>query len=42
MKVHRIDMVEAEVSLWATDIFTNGVAETCTELGITICAHIPL
>jgi pyridoxine 4-dehydrogenase len=42
MKIHRIDMVEAEVSLWATDIFMNGVAETCAELGITICAHIPL
>jgi len=30
--VHRIDMVE-EVSLWAKEIFSNGVAETCTEPG---------
>jgi pyridoxine 4-dehydrogenase len=41
-KVYKIDMVEAEVSLWATDIFSNGVAETCAELGIAISAHSPL
>ena len=41
-KVAKIDMVEAEVSLWATDIFSNGVAETCGELGIPIVAHTPL
>ncbi|PWY68089.1 Aldo/keto reductase [Aspergillus sclerotioniger CBS 115572] len=40
--VAKIDMVEAEVSLWATDIFRNGVAETCAELGIPIIAHSPL
>jgi pyridoxine 4-dehydrogenase len=37
-----IDMVEAEVSLWATDIFTNGVAATCADLNITVVAHTPL
>jgi pyridoxine 4-dehydrogenase len=41
-KVHKIDMVEAEVSLWATDIFSNGVAETCGELGIVVLGHTPL
>jgi pyridoxine 4-dehydrogenase len=41
-KVYKIDMVEAEVSLWATDIFTNGVAKTCGELGIAVVAHTPL
>jgi pyridoxine 4-dehydrogenase len=41
-KVHKIDMVEAEISLWATDIFTNGVAETCAELGIVMVGHTPL
>lgn len=41
-KVANIDMVEAEVSLWATDVFENGVAETCAELGIPIVAHTPL
>lgn len=41
-KVAKIDVVEAEVSLWATEIFENGVAETCGELGITVVAHTPL
>jgi pyridoxine 4-dehydrogenase len=41
-KVYKIDMVEAEVSLWATDIFSNGVAEACCELGIVVLAHTPL
>ncbi|KKK21531.1 hypothetical protein P175DRAFT_0516180 [Aspergillus ochraceoroseus IBT 24754] len=40
--VARIDMVEAEISLWATDVFTNGVARTCAELGIVMEAHTPL
>ncbi|XDG03497.1 hypothetical protein ABKA04_003112 [Annulohypoxylon sp. FPYF3050] len=40
--VAKIDMVEEEVSLWATDIFDNGVATTCAELGIPIVAHTPL
>ena len=41
-KVYKIEMVEAEVSLWATDIFENGVAETCEKLGIVVCGHTPL
>ncbi|KAJ5646474.1 aldo/keto reductase [Penicillium lividum] len=41
-KVTKIDMVEAEISLWATDVFENGVAETCAELGIVMVAHTPL
>ncbi|KAE9374281.1 Aldo/keto reductase [Stipitochalara longipes BDJ] len=41
-KVHKIDMVEAEVSLWATDIFSNSVAQTCAELGIIVLGHTPL
>jgi pyridoxine 4-dehydrogenase len=40
--VEKIDMVEAEISLWATDIFKNGVAEVCRELGIILVAHSPL
>lgn len=35
-KVANIEMVEAEISLWATDVFSNGVAEICGELGITV------
>ncbi|KAH8894501.1 putative aldo/keto reductase, partial [Thozetella sp. PMI_491] len=41
-KVAKIDMVEQEVSIWADEIFHNGVAETCGELGIVIEAHTPL
>ncbi|KAI0195942.1 putative aldo/keto reductase [Astrocystis sublimbata] len=40
--VTKIDMVEAEVSLWAREIFDNGVAKTCDELNIAIVAHSPL
>ncbi|KAH7310055.1 putative aldo/keto reductase [Rhexocercosporidium sp. MPI-PUGE-AT-0058] len=41
-KIAKIDMVEAEVSLWARDIFSNGVADVCAELGIVVTAHTPL
>lgn len=41
-KIHHISFVEAEVSLWATDILHNGVAETCKELDIVVLAHTPL
>ncbi|KAI1284295.1 putative aldo/keto reductase [Xylaria sp. FL0933] len=40
--IAKIDMVEAEVSLWAPEIFENGVAATCAELNIPIVAHTPL
>ncbi|OJJ77848.1 hypothetical protein ASPBRDRAFT_37081 [Aspergillus brasiliensis CBS 101740] len=40
--VAKIDMLEVEVSIWATDVFHNGVAETCGELSIPIIAHTPL
>ena len=41
-KVHPITMVEIEFSLWSTDIQTNGVLDTCKELGIHIAAYSPL
>ena len=41
-KAYKIEMLEAEVSLWATEIFDNGVAETCQNLGIVVCGHSPL
>lgn len=41
-KVARIDMVEAEASLWTTNVFENGVADLCAELGIVFVAHTPL
>lgn len=40
--IAQIDMVEAEISLWATDVFENGVAAICGELGIVLVAHTPL
>ncbi|GAW20846.1 hypothetical protein ANO14919_103580 [Xylariales sp. No.14919] len=42
VSIAKIDMVEAEVSLWAPEIFGNGVAATCDELNIPIVAHTPL
>lgn len=41
-KVANIDMVEALIILWATDVFENGVAEACGELGIPMVSHTPL
>jgi pyridoxine 4-dehydrogenase len=41
-KVTKIEMVESEISLWAADVFSNGVADTCAELGIVMVAHTPL
>jgi pyridoxine 4-dehydrogenase len=40
--VTKIDMVEAEISLWSTEVFSNGVAEACAEHGIVLVAHTPL
>lgn len=37
-KVTKIAAVEVELSLWATDIFQNGIAETCAKHGIPIVA----
>ncbi|BDD54801.1 hypothetical protein MAP00_000383 [Monascus purpureus] len=41
-KIHPIAAVEVEFSLFATDILHNGIAATCTELGIPIVAYSPL
>ncbi|KAF2182199.1 Aldo/keto reductase [Zopfia rhizophila CBS 207.26] len=41
-KVHKIAAVEAEFSLWVTDILENGVAKVCAELDIPIVAYSPL
>ena len=34
--------VEVELSLFSTDIFQNGIARTCAELGLTIICYSPL
>ena len=40
--LHPIAAVEVELSLQTPDIFENGVASTCAELGIPIVAYSPL
>ncbi|KAH8646965.1 NADP-dependent oxidoreductase domain-containing protein [Tricladium varicosporioides] len=41
-KVAKIDMIEAEISLWSREVFSNGVAEACAENDIVLLAHTPL
>jgi pyridoxine 4-dehydrogenase len=41
-KVAKISAVEVELSLWATDILENGIAEACAELNIPIVAYSPI
>jgi len=40
--VHPITVVQVEYSLWFTEIETNGVLDTCRELGVTCVAFSPL
>jgi pyridoxine 4-dehydrogenase len=39
-KVAKIVAAEVEVSLWATDIFSNGVAEACARHNIPVVAYV--
>lgn len=41
-EIAKVDMIESEASLWTTDVFHNGVADTCAKLGIVFVAHTPL
>ncbi|KAJ2867134.1 hypothetical protein GGI22_001133 [Coemansia erecta] len=41
-KVHPIAAVEVEYSAWTLDIETNGLLDTCRELGVTVIAYSPL
>lgn len=41
-KVAKISAVEVEVSFWATEPFSNGVAEACAENNIPIVAYSPI
>ncbi|KAJ1795728.1 hypothetical protein LPJ59_004178 [Coemansia sp. RSA 2399] len=41
-KIHPITAVEIEYSAWSTHVETNGVLDTCRELGITVVAYSPL
>ncbi|PON21681.1 hypothetical protein TGAM01_v209419 [Trichoderma gamsii] len=40
--IHPVSAVEIELSLFATDVLSNGVAQTCSELKIPIIAYSPL
>ncbi|CAK1362395.1 Pyridoxal reductase [Cercospora beticola] len=40
--VGKVDMVEAEASLWSPMVFENGVAQACAENDIVLVAHTPL
>jgi aryl-alcohol dehydrogenase-like predicted oxidoreductase len=42
VKVHPIAALQSEYSLWTRDVATNGVLETCRELGITFVPYSPL
>jgi aryl-alcohol dehydrogenase-like predicted oxidoreductase len=41
-KVHPIAALQSEYSLWTRDVETNGVLDTCRELGITLVPYSPL
>jgi len=41
-KVYPITALQVEYSPWTTDIESNGVLETCKELGIAVVAYSPL
>jgi aryl-alcohol dehydrogenase-like predicted oxidoreductase len=41
-KVHPLAALQSEYSLWSREVETNGVLETCRELGITFVPYSPL
>ncbi|KAK6335486.1 Pyridoxine 4-dehydrogenase [Orbilia brochopaga] len=42
LKITPVACVELEVSLWAMEIYENGIADVCREHGIPIAAYSPL
>jgi len=42
VKVAKITCVEIEMSLWTTDVLTNGVAAACAQYNLPIVAYSPL
>ncbi|CAI4216721.1 unnamed protein product [Parascedosporium putredinis] len=42
VKVTKIEAVEVELSLWATEVLENGVAEACAQYNIPLVAYSPL
>ncbi|KAJ2659445.1 hypothetical protein IWW48_003490 [Coemansia sp. RSA 1200] len=41
-KAHPIAAIQMEYSAWTTEIETNGILDTCRELGVTMVAYSPL
>jgi len=41
-KVAKVNAMQIEFSPWTPDIRTNGILDTCRELGIAIVAYSPL
>jgi aryl-alcohol dehydrogenase-like predicted oxidoreductase len=41
-KVAKISALQIEFSPWTPEIRTNGILDTCRELGISIVAYSPL
>jgi len=41
-EVHPIAALQSEYSLWSREVETNGVLETCRELGVTFVPYSPL
>jgi len=41
-KIHPISAVQVEYSLWTTDPESNGLLDTCRELGVTFVSYSPL
>lgn len=42
VKVTKIWGAEVELSLWSTDIFSNGVAQACAKHNIPVVAYVHL
>ncbi|KAH8883995.1 aldo/keto reductase [Thozetella sp. PMI_491] len=42
VKLAKIVAVEVELSLWSTDVLTNGVAAACAQYGIALVAYSPV
>jgi aryl-alcohol dehydrogenase-like predicted oxidoreductase len=41
-KVHPVSALQSEYSLWTRDVETNGVLDTCRELGVAFIPYSPL
>jgi pyridoxine 4-dehydrogenase len=42
VKITKVAAVEVELSLWSTDVLSNGIAEACAQYDIPLVAYAPL